>query len=165
MSFLPPSNDRGTAFGPLASSLLTVGLTVAFFLSPIGSFVLGLFNSLLLLSILLPVLGVAAFNAWQYFNTITGPCPSCGATVTVAKRQSGEFSASPSLCLNCGAVIRASDSNEEIDLEGGQDMTSSQGFFDSFFSTPSIGVTPQEKSDAGKRARREQTVIDVEVED
>jgi hypothetical protein len=173
-AFLPPSDNRNNdGLGTLASSLLTVGLTLAFFLSPLGAFVLGLFNSLIILTILTPVMLLVGFNIWQSFNTISGTCPSCGAPATVMKRQPSEVNAaletSPSICLNCGAALTASPDNTDIDLVfGGMSDSSGTGFFENFFSTPNPRVqesSVSKRDENAKRFRREQTVIDVDVED
>jgi hypothetical protein len=170
----PPNKGPGDGLGSLASTLITLGLTVAFFLSPIGAFVLSIFNSLVLLAFLTPLLAVAGFNLWQLLNTVSGPCPSCGAPVTVRKRSSSSgstqtlFEESPSLCFNCGAVVTASEDNQRIDIDSSLDPMSgiaNQGFLESLFSSTQRTASPSANSaeEKAKQFRRDLTVIDVDV--
>ena len=124
---LPPGGGGGgkNDVGALLSSVGFFALTVAFFLSPLGGFVLTIMNSFLLLALLLPVLGIVGFQAWQYFNTISGACPNCGAPVTVLKSQpNGEDV--PSVCFSCGAIIQANYENTGIDNVTGRSTIDDQ---------------------------------------
>jgi len=152
MSFqLPPSPDkRGdlTEILKLAGSLL-VG--VLFFISPLGGLVLGIFNSIFLLVLFLPILATIGFSTWQYFNTISGTCPNCGSPVTVLKNPQGGggissttmANAQPSICFNCGSILQANYDNTGIENITGrntiQDLEGSMsgGFLDSLFGRPS----------------------------
>ena len=102
-AFLPPSGggNRRSGLGPVVTAVLTLVGVTAFFFSPLGAIFFGLVNSLILLSILIPVFGFVAFQIWTYFNTITAPCPNCAAPVTVTK------DGAPSFCFNCGAIVQA----------------------------------------------------------
>lgn len=155
-----------------------VGLTV-FFISPLGSIFFAVTNSLFLLALLLPVGAYVAFNAWQFFNTIKGPCPNCGAPCQVLKGEKNSMGV-PSLCLNCGVAIEASPDQTSIQFASGSssviddNFVSSDSIFDSIFtnspeppkpSSPTRGGTGAASGGKGKQFQRERTVIDVEIED
>lgn len=165
---LPPSNDRNNDLGPLVSGVLTFLGIILFFASPLGALFFAVFNSLVFLSIAIPVAAAVGFQVWQYFNTISGPCPSCGSPLRVMK-QSGMESA-PSICLNCGSFVQATADNAGIELLGrptsssfGEDLI--QDFWSGWLD-PSAGVRRVESPDAvNKRFKREQTIIDIEAKD
>lgn len=163
---LPPGrNDKG--FGPLLVSVLTLIGTIAFFLSPIGALVISVVNSLILLSIAIPLASVAGFQIWSYFNTINAPCPRCGAPCQVYKQSSSFFG--PSLCFNCGAVVEASPDNKSIDLVTGVEngVVDNSDWF-GLFQSPTVRrttISRTEQDAKGKRFRRERTIIDVDVDD
>jgi len=104
--FLPPggggSNNK-SELGQIATAVLTFAAVTLFFISPLGGLFFALFNSLLALSILIPVGAFVAFQVWSYLNTVTGVCPNCTAQVKATK------DGSPSLCFNCGAIVQAKD--------------------------------------------------------
>ena len=144
---LPPGGGGGgkNDLGQLATSVGLFALTIAFFLSPLGGFVLTIMNSFLLLVILLPILGVAGFQAWQFFNTISGPCTNCGAPVQVLKSQPNGQDV-PSICYSCGAIIQANYENTGIDNVTGRNTIDDQSspfgsLFDMFGGQPSQGGT------------------------
>ncbi|CAJ1961591.1 unnamed protein product [Cylindrotheca closterium] len=111
---LPPGRGGGGGgLGEILKGAAGLLLTVAFFASPVGGFVLSIFNSFLLLAILIPTVTTIGFQAWQYFNTISGPCPSCGAPARVLKGKDGE--SQPTVCYSCGSVLQASYDNSRID--------------------------------------------------
>jgi len=102
-AFLPPGggNNRSGGLGQVATAALTFLAVVAFFLSPLGALFFAVFNSLVALSILIPVGAFVAFQIWQYFYTVKGPCPNCAAPCQVTK------DGAPSICFNCGAIVQA----------------------------------------------------------
>lgn len=164
---------RGNGVGDIVAGAATIILIVAFFASPLGGLVLGLFNSFLVLLFVLPLVASVGFRIWQSFNTITGTCPSCGAPVTVLKA-SKDGIASPTLCFNCGAILQANVDNTGIDNVSGRtnlnDLSTSRmggnPFFD-VFTTERIATTTTTttRTDGKERKRRESTIIDVDVED
>jgi len=124
---LPPGRGGGGGgLGEILKGAAGLLLTVAFFASPVGGFVLGIFNSFLLLAILIPTIGTIGFQAWQYFNTISGECPSCGAPARVLKSKDGE--STPTACFNCGSILQASYDNSRIDNVTGRNSMDQGGF-------------------------------------
>ena len=171
----PPQKDDWQG---IANSLLTFGAVVAIFASPLGGIIFGIFNSLLLISILLPILAVVAFQIWQATSTIEGACPACGAPVRVAKNDASALEPNqPSLCLNCGSVVQASLDNTEIFVAQtgpGVQPPPDEGFFSSLFggdqsvtktTTTATTTTTTSSERKGDQFRRERTIIDVEVEE
>jgi hypothetical protein len=182
-AFLPPSsggggnNNNNNSVSQLLTTVLGVGLVVAFFASPLGALFFAVFNSLLLLSILIPVLGWAAFQFWQIFFTISGSCPNCGSPVRVAKDET------PSFCFTCGSIIQARDdqiclanlNNNRLFAEEQEERFS---VFSSFFDDmsgiqrrPRIGsingetpTTTSTTSTAAKKPSSTTTIIDVDAE-
>ena len=108
-AFLPPSgggdnkDPSGDGLGAVATSVLTFAGITLFFLSPLGGLFFAFFNSILALSILIPVGGFVAFQVWTYLNTVKGNCANCAAPVQVLK------DGTPSICLNCGSILQARD--------------------------------------------------------
>ena len=105
-AFLPPSGGSGgdkDGLGAVATSVLTLAGITLFFLSPLGGLFVAVFNSILALSILIPVAGFVAFQVWTYLNTVQGDCANCGAPVQVMK------DGTPSICLSCGSIVQAKD--------------------------------------------------------
>ena len=85
---LPPSGGGGNnGLKEIAMSALTLLGIVAFFASPLGGVFFFAVNSVFVLLLLIPVVGIISFNVWQYLNTIEGPCPSCGAPTRVVKNE------------------------------------------------------------------------------
>ena len=171
----PKSNDLADLL-KLGGGLL-VGILV--FVSPVGGFVLGFFNSLFLLAIFVPLLATIAFNIWQYVNTISGPCPNCGAPVTVIKTPQQQTTTTmrvpqPSICFSCGSIVQANYDNTAIDNVTGrstvQDLEDNVSVFDKRFGrSPSNGnesstTTAFDRSTQRKRVERETKVIDVQVD-
>jgi hypothetical protein len=161
---------RDNGVGGIVKGAFTIALIVAFFASPL---VLGLFNSLLVLLFVLPLVASVGFQAWQTFNTVTGTCPNCGAPATVLKASKNEIP-TPSLCFNCGAVLQANSDNTGIDNVSGRTnfgdlSTTPMGgnpFFDAFTTERVVTTTTTtEKSGGKERKRRETTIIDVDVEE
>jgi hypothetical protein len=112
---LPPQKEDNE-LGPVVTTILSIVGVIAFFASPLGGIFFAITNSLFILALLLPVTAVVAFQGWQYFNTITAPCPNCGAPVQVVKSQ--DVIPDPTVCLNCGSVVVPNSSNDGIDLAG-----------------------------------------------
>ena len=96
-------------------------------------------------------------------------CPSCGAPVTAMKN--GE----PSICLNCGSVIRATKDATGVELCNSPPSFEDTGFFggDIFSGTNLFGdnmdlnsmnerSNPDERK---KKAQRENTVIDIDFDE
>ena len=191
---LPPSSGgpggNNNGIGPVVTSILTLVGVTAFLLSPVGSFLLSAFSSLLLLSIFVPLAAVAAFQLYVALNTVQGPCPNCGAPAQAAKRDSSDRSSliadKPSLCLNCGAFVQASGDNKGIELvpqSGGgfTDGPASGDSIDDLFgglfggiggSTAPPGRRTQQQqrggdggSNAPPRRKERTTIIDVEIEE
>ena len=171
----PKSNDL--------ADLLKLGgglvVGILFFVSPVGGFVLGVFNSLFLLTIFVPLIATIAFNIWQYFNTISGPCPNCGAPVTVIKTPQQQSTTTihvpqPSVCFNCGSIVQANYDNTAIDNVTGrntvQDLEGDSSVFENLFGrSPSnqndaSTVTAFDRSTQRKRVERESKIIDVQVD-
>jgi hypothetical protein len=166
---------RGSGNGvrDIVTGAVTIVLVVAFFASPLGGLVLGLFNSFLVLLFVLPLVASVGFRIWQSLNTITGTCPNCGAPATVLKTNRDGI-ASPTLCFNCGAILQSNIDNTGIDNVSGRisldDSSSSPMGRNPFFdvlttervTTTSTTITSQ---DGKESKRRETTIIDVEVED
>ena len=162
---LPPSGGGKDDLKGIVGGLVVVVATIAFFASPLGAFFFAVFNSIFLLTLLIPVFAYVGFNVWQYFNTITGPCPSCGAPVRVVK--STGIDQNPSLCLNCGSVVQASFDNEDIEIASQLDgvVNENASFFNSFFGGETIRTVVTETDRPADKKRRERTVIDVDAED
>lgn len=167
---LPPSPQNNNDWKGILTSGLVIAGVIAFFASPLGAIFFALFNSLLVATFLLPLVGIVGYQVWQAFNTVSGPCPNCGAPCRVLKQRSNEFS-NPSLCFNCGSVVRANSDNNGIELASSleEDVIPSSPFWDSLFKAgPTVitkTTTRTETANLGDRIRRERTVIDVEVED
>eukprot|EP00547_Thalassionema_nitzschioides_P002908 CAMPEP_0194199556 /NCGR_PEP_ID=MMETSP0156-20130528/537_1 /TAXON_ID=33649 /ORGANISM="Thalassionema nitzschioides, Strain L26-B" /LENGTH=177 /DNA_ID=CAMNT_0038924473 /DNA_START=227 /DNA_END=758 /DNA_ORIENTATION=- len=172
---LPPGGGGGgnkNDIDQIVRGVATIAGLAVFFLSPLGSIFFAVTNSLFLLALLLPVGAYVAFNAWQYFNTIKGPCPNCGTECAVLKGEKNSLGM-PSLCLNCGVAIRASPDQTSIEIVSGSnsviddDFITSDSIFDSIFANSdepqkSSSLSPNEKE---KQFKRDRTVIDVEVEE
>jgi len=158
--FLPPSGGGGGGgkkqeLGELATAVLTFLGVALFFASPLGGIFFALFNSLLAISILLPIGGFVAFNIWQFVNTTTGPCPNCGVPVRAMK------DGSPSFCFNCGSILQSKDgklylANPNVEFE--------ESPFVWLDELGGVRRTPVDEKEKENRIRREQTIIDVDVE-
>jgi len=108
---------------------------------------------------------------------VEAPCPSCGV-LPVRVLKSGE----PSSCLNCGAFSRANEKGDGLELCNNpndmmnQGMGGAEGLFDSLFGgmgdmgggngMPDFEVMggPEKKNEQANKAKRQGTVIDVDVE-
>jgi hypothetical protein len=112
--FLPPDGGGGkkgntsssTELSELTSTIVTLLAVTAFFVSPLGGIFFALFNSFVAFLILAPITAIAAFNLWEYFNTITGTCPNCNSPIKVLTDE-----ATPTICFNCGAIVQSKDGN------------------------------------------------------
>lgn len=171
---LPPGRNNND-LGDILKGAVSLILVVTFFASPLGGFVLGIFNSFLLLTLSLPVIGTIVVSTWQYFNTITGNCPNCGAPVRVLKSdKSGD--GQPSICVSCGSTLQANYDNSGIDNITGRntvdDLSGSplRGSIFDMLGGPSMSRTStttryQETEIPPKdKLRREGTIIDVEID-
>ena len=164
---LPPSGGGNNDFRSLATSALTLLGVIAFFASPLGGLFFFAFNSLFLLLLLVPIVGIISFNAWQFFNTVEGPCPSCGAPTRVVKNEGVQ--PQPGLCVNCGAFVTANSNNDGVEIFRGANSgvvdpepSLFDGFFSDFGGTGGAGSRP---SNVNKnKLGRDQTVIDVDIE-
>lgn len=183
---LPPGKNNNNGLGDILKGAAGILLVAAFFTSPVGGFIFGIFNSVLLLTILLPALATIGFRAWQYFNTISGSCPSCGAPATVLKT-SKDGEATPTQCFNCGAILQANYENTAIDNITGKNSVMDSGFgsqgasiFDLFgvappdysttSSTTSTTIFEDEPPTRGpkkdkKKGRDDMIIIDAEIEE
>lgn len=165
--FPPPKQDKTKDLIQLAVSVVVGSL---FFASPIGGFVLGIFNSFLLLVLGLPILAIAGFTAWQSVYTLSGECPNCGAPATVLKRKRGSTNdvasqqqqeqPSSSICFNCASVLQANADNTGIENVTGrttlQDLESSSSvggggstFFDGLFGGTTTTSSSKDSEDDG----------------
>lgn len=173
---LPPGRNNKDDLGDILKGAASLILVVAFFASPLGGFVLGIFNSFFILALLLPVVGTIGVSVWQYFNTISGACPNCGAPVRVLK-SSGDGIAQPSICISCGSILQANYDNSGIDnitgrnsIDGMSGSPFGGGSIFDMFGGPSVTRTTttiyEEKTAPKKdKIRRESTIIDVEVDE
>jgi hypothetical protein len=178
MGYLPPGgNNRDSLVSNVIFPILTVAATLLFFLSPLGAVFFAVTNSIFLLLILLPVILSIGFQAWQYFYTISAPCPNCGAPTRVLK----EDDVGPNICLNCGSLIRANLAKDGVELcNDPNDMFDESSRVSSFFDLftrdldtnvgSSDGAFYEETSVQRKtmenrqdRERRERTIIDVDA--
>ena len=173
-----PKDDN--VISQVLGGALTIGAIVLFFISPLGSIFFAITNSLFILALLTPVLLTIAFKVWQSLNTVTGSCPSCGAPNQVVLKENGQVS----FCLNCGAFLQASSdqktielannparrgNNDFIDMDSGSPMGGGGSIFDSFFGGGPGADRPEQPTqsavrDKEQKFKREQTVIDVEVD-
>ena len=190
---LPPSggnnnnNNNNNVIGQVLSGALTVGAIVLFFASPLGAIFFAITNSIFLLVLIAPVVLTVAFQIWKSLNTIEGVCPNCGAPNQRVLKDPAQVS----FCFNCGALLQASPDAKRIELSTAPTRRSSGGdfidldnnnddplqqsgtIFDQFFG----GGQPQSSSSSSRQQpspssikekeqkfRREQTVIDVEVD-
>ncbi|CAB9522477.1 expressed unknown protein [Seminavis robusta] len=180
---LPPSGGGGggkddNVVTQVIQGGLTIGAIVLFFVSPLGGIFFAITNSLFLLALITPVILTIAFQVWQSLNTIEGTCPNCGAP----KQRVVKDPAQPGLCFNCGSIIQASPDLQSIELStvnsrGGGFVDMDQpgagspagSIFDIFGAGgPQAPTTPQqpttdEVKTKENKFRREQTIIDVEV--
>ena len=168
---LPPenNNNRNPISDILPGIVTLFGLT-AFFMSPLGGIFFAITNSLLLISFLTPVLLFVGFQIWKAVNTIDGACPSCGSPTFVMKDDQ------PSVCFNCGAILRSTQDKKGIELcnvapsfeDDKSDLFRGNGSIFDLFGQPNSylgdesAISTEEKS---KKKKRETTVIDVEVSD
>jgi len=191
---LPPGGGGGgkNDIADIAKGAVSLLLTIAFFASPLGGIVLGIFNSFLVFLFVAPLLATVGFQLWQKINTIQGPCPNCGVEISVMKSKNdndglGNASAPPQLCINCGAILQANDDNTGINNVSGRttidDLNDQMGrqasLFDFFsggsptdpFSTTTTtqseatSTTSSKKSDDTKGGIDKSSVIDVDVLD
>jgi hypothetical protein len=187
---LPPGGGGGGK-KDISEILQGVGgivLTVAFFASPLGGIVFGIFNSFLVLAITLPLVGVVAFQGWQYFYTLEGECPSCAAPTRVLKTNKETGDASPTICYNCGAILQANYDNSGIDNitgknsvddlsspfgagslfdifgSGSSDTTSTTSSSTRSTSTSSRSTIVEDDDLQEKKYRRENTIIDAVID-
>ena len=167
---LPPGrNNNNNGLGEILVGILTIVGVIAFFASPLGALVFAFFNSILVLSFTIPIVLFVAFQAWQFFNTVQGPCPSCGTPVRVLK------DSSPGLCFNCGSIVQANGNGRDIDFASDTDVLMDEmtddsflgggGFFDNGFRRTTITETTTTTKENKDKFRRERTIIDVDVED
>ena len=164
---LPPSGGGGNdGFKEILASVGTLALIVAFFASPLGGLFFALVNSFFVLSLVVPVFLWVVFQGWQFFNTVEGPCPQCGAPVRVLKE-----TGSPSICLNCGTFVQSTPDKSAVEFYREEDQVIvDEGYtgtiWDSLLSGPMGARSAPTKSSQERESqfRREQTVIDVEIE-
>jgi hypothetical protein len=153
--FLPPgdgNNDKSSEVREVTSAILTFAGMALFFISPLGGIFFALFNSFLAFVILLPVGAFAALNVWQYFNTVTGTCPNCGAGMKALKDES------PTICLNCGSIVQA---------KGGQIYLANTNN-EMMYPEPFLSFD-DDRNDGSQTSRRgsskRSTIIDVDVKE
>lgn len=173
---LPPSGPKGP-LEQIQAILPTIGtalLVALFFASPLGGLFFALFNSIFVLALLTPLILYGGFQIWSALYIIEAPCPSCGVIPIRVLKNGGE----PSICINCGSLSRANANGDGLelcnnpnDMIGGLDGGS---LFDSLFGMGGNGVSDYDVFDSGskrdssedqaKKAKRQATVIDVDVE-
>lgn len=188
---LPPGGGGGGGnkndFQGILTGVGTIAAIGLFFASPLGSIFFAITNSLFLLALLVPVLAYVGFQGWQAFYTMEGPCPSCGAPCRVLKENE---EMTPSFCFNCGAVLQTrgdtivvAQDSPVVDQDGssfgggGSDMGSifdmlmnnqdavSSSISDEYTTTTTTTSSSSSTSDKASKFKREQTIIDVEIED
>lgn len=109
------------------------------------------------------------------------PCPSCGVLPVRAIKNDER---DPTMCLNCGALSRVNESGDGLELCNNprdmmnDDMMGGNGasLFDQLFGNGGNGMSDftsdfgrasssdPKKDDPVKRAKRQNTIIDVDVE-
>jgi hypothetical protein len=124
------------------------------------------------------------FQAWQYFNTIGGECPSCEAPARVIKTNS-DGEGTPTICFNCGAVLQANYDNTAIDNITGKNSVMDDDFggsqqpsiYDLFGGAPAgyttststtstnTAIYEDGKPRSQKKVRNDLNIIDAEIED
>uniref|UniRef100_A0A7S0ACI9 TFIIB-type domain-containing protein n=1 Tax=Minutocellus polymorphus TaxID=265543 RepID=A0A7S0ACI9_9STRA len=181
---LPPSGGGGGGGGggpgndiqAILPGILTVAGLTLFFISPLGGIFFAVTNTLFALAIVTPVLGWVGLQIWQAFNTVSGPCPNCGFPVRTLKDDEGQ----PSICVSCGSLIRTNAAKDGIELcNNPNDIMGGGSVFDQLFGSMA-GISPQQvvdeidadvngskprnKSPGESKSRRENTIIDVDVE-
>jgi len=188
---LPPSGGGGgkNDIADIAKGAFSIFLIIAFFVSPLGGLILGIFNSFLILLIGLPLIATVSFQVWQKINTVSGSCPNCGTQATVMKQKRAKNAADTtipqqSLCISCGALLQANDDNTEINNVSGrtsiEDLNSERdgvSLFDilsngtgSRTATTSQSTTTRTTTETSTRTKtsskpKEMDIIDVDVED
>lgn len=135
---LPPS-PRGPKeqFEAILPTIATGVLVALFFASPLGGIFFAITNSLFVLAFVTPFILFAGFQIWTALYTVEAPCPSCGA-LPVRVLKSGE----PSRCLNCGALSRANEAGDGLELcNNPNDLMGSGGsLFDALFGGSGMGM-------------------------
>jgi hypothetical protein len=183
---LPPSGGgkKNNDIQGILTGVGSLAALVLFLVSPLGGIFFAITNSIVMFTILLPVIAVIAFYVWQYTSTIEGVCPSCGAPVRVLKDRE-----QPSICFSCGAFLQSSidgnviefsnlgNSVMDIGIDADLDSTridSAASILDMLFNTPTeqnsdpSGSIPGSSSSSEAKAsqyRRERTIIDVDIEE
>lgn len=170
---LPPS-PKGPLeqFQAILPTIATGVLVALFFASPLGGAFFAITNTLFVLAFVTPFLLFAGFQIWSALYTVEAPCPSCGQ-LPVRALKNGE----PTVCLNCGAFSRANEKGDGLELcNNPYDMMNEGGsgsLFDSLFGgmEGGNGISDFEVLGSGnseqeqaKKAKRQGTIIDVEVE-
>lgn len=179
---LPPGGGKNK-IEDIAKGAFSIFLTIAFFVSPLGGLVLGIFNSFLVLLFILPLVGTVGFQVWQKLNTVQAPCPVCGVSTTVMKSKNDSkvldtVSTPQSICFSCGAVLQANEDNTGINNVSGRktvdDLNNPVGPRSSLFdvlTTNEWSTAPSttENSNSNKKGKSvridENAVIDVDVLD
>ncbi len=174
---LPPSGPKGPS-EQIQAILPTIGtalLVALFFASPLGGLFFALFNSIFVLALLTPLILYGGFQIWSALYTIEAPCPSCGVIPIRVLKNGGE----PSICINCGSLSRANANGDGLELcNNPNDMIGGIGggsLFDSLCGMGGNGMSDYDDvADSGskresseekaKKAKRQATVIDVDVE-
>jgi hypothetical protein len=174
---LPPSGPKGP-LEQIQAILPTIGtalLVALFFASPLGGLFFALFNSIFVLALLTPLILYGGFQIWSALYTIEAPCPSCGVIPIRVLKNGGE----PSICINCGSLSRANANGDGLELcNNPNDMIGGLGggsLFDSLFGMggngmsdydvfDDIGSKRESSEEQAKKAKRQATVIDVDVE-
>lgn len=128
---LPPGNKGpGDGIGEILPGILTIGAVVLFLSSPLGSIFFAVTNTLFTLALVTPILIYVGFQVWNKLYAIDGTCPNCAAPVKVMKDES----ATPGLCLSCGARVRATRGKDGVELcNDPSSVLQDESIFDSLF--------------------------------
>lgn len=180
---LPPGGGGKNKIEDIAKGAFSIFLTIAFFVSPLGGLVLGIFNSFLVLLFILPLVGTVGFQVWQKINTVQAPCPVCGVSTIVMKSKNDSkvldtVSTPQSICFSCGALLQANEDNTGINNVSGRktvdDLNNPVGPRSSLFdvlTTNDWSTAPSttENSNSNKKGKSvgidKNAVIDVDVLD
>ena len=171
-----------------------VGLSL-FFSSPLGGVFFAITNSIFALLFLSPFILYVGFQIWQVLNTFEAPCPNCGAPNRVTKDSNvllctncGTFiRANPDgetidlvgnsmndsgggLFGGAGGGLFGSLFDEMVNqdpsmINSDPFGTESSSLFGEQFNSPKTTSKDMSVDDKAKKFKREQTIIDVEVDE
>jgi len=177
---LPPGNrGPGGSYEEVIPGILTLAGIALFLFSPLGGIFFAITNSLFLFAFLTPVILFVGFQIWQAFYTLEDACPSCSVPVRVMKDEK----ASPVICFSCGKLVRSTRAKNGIELcnDPNSILQDNEGsiFGNSFFGgggrsdifneeelfSSNNQADRKNSSSAKDKAKREGTIIDVDIEE